>query len=760
MKNNSVKNKIMHEIVGLLVVVFGILTFLSLMSFHPADSYLFTTTPASPIKNLVGIGGALWASVLYLTFGKASYILSLFFILLGWFIITKSDKTKILTVLSGIFILTITLSVLFSINVVKGNKFVLIKNGGIVGLFLSVLLKQYIGIIGLYIVSVSLIFFSLMLSTNFSVNWIIQFFVKIGNAFKTLFLFLKQLFTPKVIEITEEEKIRNKPPIISKVSLDNDAEVEQKEKVEETELKSKDKKIEAPKKKIKLLPARKKERNFNMEGIINKKGKDKKVKADKVKGENYTVPPLDLLTRSKPVDVKQLEEITNKTAIKLEETLKEFGIKAKVINIYVGPVITRFELQPAPGIKISKIVNLSDNIALALAAPRVRIIAPIPGKAAVGVEIPNQHRSMVTLGDLLSEPSMAKSYTPIEFALGKDISGNPVKINLKDAPHLLIAGATGSGKSVCLNSLICSLVYKFSPDVLRFIMVDPKMVELKVYNGIPHLLTDVITKPKESIIILKYLVAEMDKRYTMLDRVGARDIDKYNEKEGKRMKEGLPRLPYIVVIIDEFADLMMVVSKEIEDLIARLAQKARAVGIHLILATQRPSVDVITGIIKANFPTRIAFQVASKIDSRTILDTIGAEKLLGKGDMLLSLGTKPGLTRIQGAFISEEEVEKIIDFIILNNRFEDIEYVDLKQIVNEMIEKEREKGSISEDIDDMYLRAKELVRSTKKASASYLQRRLKIGFNRAARYIDMMEDEGLIGPAVGSKSREVYLDRF
>ncbi len=755
------KNKIIYEISGLLIITLGVLTFLSLISFHAEDSYFFTTTPTTPIKNFIGIGGALWASVLYLTFGKASYLFSLFFLLIGIFIITKINRAKIFTILSGILILTVTLSILFSINVVKGDKFLLIVNGGVVGLFLSMLLKQYIGIVGLYIISISLIFFSLMLTTNFSLNWIIQIFVVLGKQVHKLFIFFKKIFTPKIVELDNSDERIEKPPIISKVAISDKQ--EEKNNSDKKNTISVEPHIIAPSKKnIKLLPEKKEKAkiDFNMEGIINKKSDNKKIKTEKGYKEKYVSPPIDLLAKSKAVNVTLLKEVTNNTAIKLEETLKEFGIKAKVINIYVGPVITRFELQPAPGIKISKIVNLSDNIALSLAAPRVRIIAPIPGKAAVGVEIPNTHRSMVTLGDLLNDAELFKNYNPIEFALGKNISGDSIKINLKDAPHLLIAGATGSGKSVCLNSIICSMIYKFSPETLRFIMIDPKMVELKVYNGIPHLLTDVITKPKESIIILKYLVAEMDRRYMMLDRVGARDIDKYNEKEAKRLKYDLPKLPYIVVIIDEFADLMMVVSKEIEDLIARLAQKARAIGIHLILATQRPSVDVITGIIKANFPARIAFQVASKIDSRTILDMIGAEKLLGKGDMLLSLGTKPGLTRIQGAYISEEEVEKIIDFIILNNRFEGIDYVDLKEIINEMIEKERVNSNSNEDIDDMYLRAQELVKNTKKASASYLQRKLKIGFNRAARYIDMMEDEGLIGPAVGSKSREVYLDRF
>ena len=444
-------------------------------------------------------------------------------------------------------------------------------------------------------------------------------------------------------------------------------------------------------------------------------------------------------------------------AAKLEETLKEFDVDAKVMNIHKGPVITSYELQPASGIKISKIVSLADNIALSLAAQRVRIVAPIPGKAAVGVEIPNVKRNIVALRNILETDQFQKNYELIEIALGKGISGNPVKINVKDCPHILIAGATGSGKSVLLNSIICGLLYNVKPDKLRIIIIDPKMVELKIYNGIPHLMTEVITNSKHAIIIFKYLVEEMKKRYELLDNIGARDIDKYNEKIARSKFKEYESMPYIVLIIDEFADLMMVTTRQIEELIVQLAQKSRAVGIHLIIATQRPSVDVITGLIKANFPTRIAFQVASKVDSRTILDMNGAETLLGKGDMLLSLGNKPGLQRIQGAFISEDEVEKIIQFIE-NNNFE-LDYLDINDLIQQVGKKDFEQD-FEDEYDEIYFKAKGVVRKTGKASASFLQRRLKIGFNRAARYIDMMEKEGIIGPPMGSKPREVYLDKF
>lgn len=728
------KKKILKDIIALLIIGWGILTFLSLISFNPYDSGFFTTTPNRPTSNWGGIAGAFLSALLFLGLGKAAFIIPLILVLIGWYILIRKDVNDAGFIIAGLIIFTITFATLASISVIKGTPFNLIKNGGIIGLFLSVSLKNYVGVPGLYIICISFIFFSLMLTTNFSIRSIITFFSDILKGFIKIKEFFIRLFKPEIISTEESEK----PPLITRVVINNEKE---------------EKKVlpEKPIKKIRTEPSK---------GIVLLKNRTIKRKPVKPTGSiKYTFPPLELLKKSAPFNLKSIEKNTYETARKLEATLKEFGIFAKVINIFRGPVITRYELQPAAGVKVSKIVGLADNIALSLAAQRVRIVAPIPGKAAVGIEIPNQVRATVTLGDILSLPEFRKNYVPLEIALGKDIAGNPVKINLKDCPHLLIAGATGSGKSVCLHSIITTFLYNLTPNEMRFIMIDPKMVELKIYNGIPHLLTEVITNPKDAILVLKYLVEEMDKRYHMLDELGVRDIDKYNEKALKRRKKGesIEILPYIVTIIDEFADLMMMVAREIEDLIVRLAQKARAVGIHLVLATQRPSVDVITGIIKANFPSRIAFQVASRIDSRTIIDTIGAEKLLGKGDMLLSFGGKPGLTRIQGAFISEEEIEKIIDFIVENS--EPIEYINLAEIIKEIELKEETEDSAGE-YDVLYEKAKEIVKETKKASASYLQRRLKIGFNRAARIIDQMERDGLVGPQLGSKPREVYLDKL
>ena len=464
---------------------------------------------------------------------------------------------------------------------------------------------------------------------------------------------------------------------------------------------------------------------------------------------NYEVPT-NYLTSSAPADIESWKNEVRRNSELLVNTLRDFGIESRVVNVNRGPVITLYEMQIAPGIKVNRIVGLSDDIAMALAASRVRIVAPIPGKSAIGVEVPNLEREMVTLGDIIKTPEYRITPGRLKVALGEDILGKPVMLDIKKLPHLLIAGATGSGKSVCVNSIITSLVYNYSPNYVRFIMVDPKMVELQLYNGLPHMLTPVITEPHVAPKALKWAMFEMERRYRLLSELNTRDIDRYNEKIEKQNGQ-YERLPYIVIIMDELADLMMVAAKEIEGFITRIAQKARAVGIHLVLATQRPSVDVITGIIKANFPARIAFQVAQKTDSRTIIDQNGAEKLLGKGDMLYQSPMSSFPVRIQGAFISEDEVIDIVRHLRKMGR---PSYIDIEENI---FDDEDFDGSDDENGDELFTEALKIVEETKKASASYLQRRLSIGYNRAARMIELMEDKGLIGPQQGSKPRDVYL---
>ena len=446
-----------------------------------------------------------------------------------------------------------------------------------------------------------------------------------------------------------------------------------------------------------------------------------------------------------------IDSQTKSDALKLKATLDEFGISAKVIGIKKGPVVTMFELLPAPGVRLSKIVSLQDNIALSLAASSVRIVAPIPGKAAVGIEVPNKKRSIVSFREILEQnlPEFEKMAIPV--ILGKDILGKSQIIDIARTPHLLIAGATGSGKSVCVNSLILSILYKRSPRDVKLMLIDPKVVELKLYNDIPHLLTPVITEPKRAIQALQYCIAEMERRYSLLDSMGVRDIIGYNSRIEER-HIATEKLPYIVVIIDEFADLMATSGKELENDVARLTAKSRAAGIHLVLATQRPSVNVITGLIKANIPSRIAFMVTSRTDSNIIIDSVGAEKLLGKGDMLYASAVDPYPIRIQGTFETDEDVEKVVDFV---KTLGEPEYIDDQIFIDDDEEDDGQQNLFSEGDDPLYEQALDVVIQSGKASASYIQRRLRIGYNRAARLVEEMEERGIVGPANGSKPREI-----
>lgn len=528
------------------------------------------------------------------------------------------------------------------------------------------------------------------------------------------------------IRITSPEVLGNEKPIIDPIITKADLRHEEKPKLEPIEPEIKE---------------------GGTDVFIPKKGGLKKFK-------NYTPPPIELLNSQteKPTtgDLRANANI-------IKRTLESFGIAVEMGEINIGPKVTRYTLKPAEGVKLSRITALSQDLALSLAAHPIRIEAPIPGKSLVGIEIPNKVAAMVRLGSLIGYPDFQKS-GPISFALGRDVTGEPIFGNIATMPHLMIAGATGSGKSVVLQSLITSLLYKNSPDDLRMVMIDPKRVELSIYEGIPHLVGPVITENKKALSVFRWAVSEMDNRYNQLLKAGCRDIKSYNSKTED------DKLPYIVIIVDEVADLMTTYGREVEGFIIRLAQMARATGIHLVLSTQRPSVEVITGLIKANITTRIALQVASQIDSRTILDTSGAEKLLGGGDLLLISSEYSRPKRIQGTYISEEELHKVANFIRDNNE----EPEDANAPFEGGQNGEEKKGDIFDDFggngddgdDELYNEAVLIVKEAGKASASLLQRRLKVGYARAARLLDLMEGNNLIGPGDGAKPREVFIDKF
>ena len=477
-----------------------------------------------------------------------------------------------------------------------------------------------------------------------------------------------------------------------------------------------------------------------------------------VEDEHYEYPPVELLSKPTKKGLKGGAKALTDTATRLQKTLYSFGVSAKVENVSVGPAITRYELKPAEGVRVSKIANLADDIALNLAAETIRIEAPIPGKQAVGIEVPNKEKEVVHFREILDSDEFRENKSKLTVGLGKDVAGNVQLADISKMPHVLIAGSTGSGKSVCINTLITSIIYNAKPSEVKFVMVDPKVVELSVYNGIPHLLIPVVTDPRKAAGALAWAVQEMDDRYNKFASKGVRDLKGYNKAIEKDAEEGTGKLPQIVIIIDELADLMMVAKNDVEDAICRLAQKARAAGMHLVIATQRPSVDVITGLIKANVPSRIAFAVSSQVDSRTILDSVGAEKLLGKGDMLFFPAGAPKPSRVQGAFVSDDEVEKIVDFIKSNGTATYSE--DILESIENSNKTDKEiatEADADDDTDPFLMDAIQTVVETGQASTSFIQRRFKVGYARAGRIVDQMEERGVISGYQGSKPREVLM---
>ena len=702
---NQIRNR---EILGIMIMSLGLLSAISLLSYK------------------TGIIGKFLRNSFFMLFGFGAYVFPIIIIAIGLlFIINKSDlngdkKTIYIFILFLIFIILIniknhdlesfTSNINYSLELSKKG-----LGSGIIGAIFGYAFLKLFGSIGSYIILFFITFISILLFTEIKIKDIFR-----GNRLKaeSKRINKKTIKPPKSVE----NKVKFQIP-----TLDDD---------EKIIIHDYSKSRENIKNKEEKQVTHKKENIYiSNQNTIN----------------NYQLPRTDMLKDSIKSDNRDKRDILN-NAKKIEQTMQDFGINAAISQINKGPTITCYELQPAPGVKVSKIVNLADDLALNLASSDIRIEAPIPGKAAVGIEVPNKIKDSVSLKELLESEEYLSLDSKLPLTLGKNISGAPIISTIDKMPHLLIAGATGSGKSVCINTIIMSILFRAYPHEVKLLLIDPKVVELSIYNGIPHLLIPVITEPKKAASALGWAVEEMERRYKLFAQNSVRDINSYNNKFKGNENES-EKLPKILIIIDELADLMMVAAQEIEDYICRLAQMARAAGIYLIIATQRPSVDVITGIIKANIPSRISFAVSSQIDSRTILDMAGAEKLLGKGDMLFFPSNLSKPIRVQGAFISDEEVEKIVDHLKSQN------ITEYNDDIMESIEQDVVVGNIKEDTDELLIDAINLVVEEGQASISLLQRRLKIGYARAARIVDEMEALGIIGGFEGSKPRKVLISK-
>ncbi len=722
------------EIGGIFLLLLGLLFGISLLTYHPTDPSFSTVTTNPTVQNAIGKVGAFASDILFQVVGISAYFIPAILILWGVGYFKKEAQPFPVRSGFGCVLLMGTLSgwaELLSHDLTPLN-----LRGGAIGLLINRFLIDYFGVIGTHLVLAFFILLSWMLIAPFSPSHILE--KTKASVLKGLLWIKEQLPDKHHYEATVEETVEE----LEETLPDVDQEQEEEITVEETKNTQED------------LPK------------ISQRMEDEEIDKEEA---GYQIPPLSLLA-DPPTYVKRSspDELTAQAQI-LKRKLSDFGVTGDVKEIHPGPVVTLFEFEPAPGIKLNKIITLSDDLALAMRAMQVRIVPRIPGKSVIGIEIPNRVREEVSLKEILSSPSFFRLTSKMRLALGKDIFGTPITVDLAEMPHLLIAGATGSGKSVGLNTLILSILFSATPAQVKLLLIDPKMLEMSLYEEIPHLFAPVITRPKAASEALRKMVVEMQRRYELLAEMGVRNIEAYNklftnpplrpstihplfdtpEAQVSEPQIPLAPLPYIIVFIDELADLMMVSSNDVEESIGRLAQMARAAGIHLVLSTQRPSVDVLTGVIKANFPARIAYAVSSKTDSRTILDANGAEQLLGKGDMLyLSAGTSK-LLRIHGAYVSEEEVKRVVSFI------RDQAKPHYEKLFSE--ETPPENGSALDDRDDLYEQARELVISTGQASASFIQRRLRVGYPRAARMIEMMEEDGLIGPAIGSKPREILI---
>jgi S-DNA-T family DNA segregation ATPase FtsK/SpoIIIE len=788
------------ELLGIFLIFLIILTSVSLFSYHAADPCVGNHFFSFPdhINNLFGLIGAHVAGLFVFLFGIGAVWVPLILCLLGFCLIKKKSRKVLWMTLAGALILMLTTgSVFFLFNETYAFSDTTISAGGKVGNWLAAFLLKYANITGCAILLCFLVLLGVVLITGISLksvlnlvwDWMRGFVRTMAQDMSEGVAHLKQILEDKKqarkdARLARAEKFKaltviplfrgkngqddvatdrgdnnvsfTPEPTVDIIHDKSDTPVPRSEKVSSSKKKSKPEQSSGP-----TIVAMKTD---DKEYVADSRLKDIRETPD------FELPGLSFLDEKQKIRRQiDTDELQNKASI-LKKKLEDFNVKGEVVEILPGPVITTFEYRPAPGIKLSKIVGLSDDLALALSAISIRIVAPIPGRDVVGIEIPNDERELVNLREMIASKQFVQCDSLLTLGLGKDLLGQPVATKMDKMPHLLIAGATGTGKSVGLNAMIISLLYKATPDEVKLIMIDPKRIELSVYNDIPHLITPVVTDMKKATNALFWAVREMERRYELLELSGLRNITQFNEMVDERLRDippdtspedvvlpgGLPleRLPFIVVIVDELGDLMMVASKDVEYALTRLAQMARAAGIHLIIATQRPSADVLTGTIKANFPTRLSFQTSSKIDGRIIIDQGGPESLLGNGDMLFCPPGTGKLMRIQGAFISEKEISRITSFL------KDQRQPDYNEEVIQGDGDGQEKVFDESEYDEKYDEAVALITKDRQASISYVQRRLRIGYNRAARLIEMMEHEGIVGPQIGSKPREILVKSY
>ncbi len=764
--------KKLNEIIGLCFLLIGVFTLASLVFHRPEDHPYFSTQPNRHIHNPTGLIGAYLSHYFLLSFGYSSYFISVMCIFWAICHFLQKVPARKLVKWAGFLFLLFASSGLFALAAEEGVKTI---QGGFVGYLLDTYLQRYFGPLGAFILMTSFMLLSLLLATDFFIFPLVSSLLenlgvmvgKVTDGFASF----GEWVTETLEALSKNKKVLPAGNAESRTAV-------KKEKTEKEIEKSffpKEMPIKVKKYEPTVIPSKSLEVKLKPVTLQEKPVKETpKPAAAEVKTKqepngakpaeiavpketptpkDYMLPPLDFLKVPQAVRRDADADLKVKSQL-LEATLRDFDIDARVVEIEQGPTVTRYEIMPAPGVKVSSIVSLSDDLALALKAESIRIIAPIPGKSAVGIEVPNSVTDIVYLRELLESTEFKNGKAKLPLTLGKATSGKPLIADLVEMPHILIAGTTGSGKTVCVNSIIAGLLFCRKPDEVKFVMIDPKMVELAVYNSIPHMITPVVTDVRKAAATLNWVVGEMENRYRLLAASTVRNIAAFNQRENKSDNPEIPeKLPYIVVVIDELADLMLVAQDKVETAITRLAQLSRAVGIHLVLATQRPSVDVITGVIKANFPARISFKVAQKVDSRTVLDTNGADKLLGKGDMLFLEPGDAKPTRGQAALVTDQEIADLVKFIQDQKK---VEYrVDVEKVQNG----ESESGEFGEK-DELYEQAVKVVVEARQASTSILQRRLRLGYGRAARILDMMEAEGIVGQPQGTRPREVLVERL